>query len=59
QIRDTLWKTRVKDETDKLTASLRAAKLKDLDDSLLATLGPTPSGDAAAPHAAAPAAPPK
>ncbi|HEY5243912.1 MAG TPA: peptidyl-prolyl cis-trans isomerase, partial [Polyangiaceae bacterium] len=49
QIRDTLWKTRVKDESDKLIASLRAAKLRDLDESLLATLGPTPSGDAAAP----------
>jgi peptidyl-prolyl cis-trans isomerase C len=29
QIRDTLWKQRVKDETDKLVASLRAAHLKD------------------------------
>lgn len=60
QIRDTLWKTRVKDESDKLIASLRAAKLRDLDESLLATLGPTPSGDAAVPaprgSAAAPAA---
>jgi peptidyl-prolyl cis-trans isomerase C len=46
QIRDTVWKARVKDEADKLTAALRAAKLRDLDDSLLATLGPTPSGDA-------------
>jgi len=46
QIRDTLWKSRVKDESDKLTASLRAAKVHDLDESLLATLGPTPSGDA-------------
>jgi peptidyl-prolyl cis-trans isomerase C len=60
QIRDTLWKARVKDETDKLTASLRAAKLKDLDESLLATLGPTPSGEAGStPHAVAPAASPK
>jgi peptidyl-prolyl cis-trans isomerase C len=29
QIRDTVWKQRVKDETDKLIASLRAAHLKD------------------------------
>lgn len=35
QIRDTLWKARVKEETDKLVARLRAAKLRDLDDSLL------------------------
>jgi hypothetical protein len=41
-----VWKARVKDEADKLTAALRAAKLRDLDDSLLAPLGPTPSGDA-------------
>jgi peptidyl-prolyl cis-trans isomerase C len=50
QIRDALWKARVKDETDKLVASLRAAKLKDLDDSPLALLGTTPEpevGDAA------------
>jgi peptidyl-prolyl cis-trans isomerase C len=54
QIRDTLWKSRVKDEADKLTAALRAAKVHDLDESLLATLGPTPSGDAgSAPHASA------
>jgi peptidyl-prolyl cis-trans isomerase C len=45
QIRDTLWKTRVKDETDKLIAGLRAARLHDLDESLLATLGATPSGE--------------
>jgi peptidyl-prolyl cis-trans isomerase C len=38
QIRDALWKGRVKDETDKLVASLRAAKLRDLDESLLATI---------------------
>jgi peptidyl-prolyl cis-trans isomerase C len=50
QIRDALWKARVKDETDKLVASLRAARLKDLDDSPLALLGTTPEperGDAA------------
>jgi peptidyl-prolyl cis-trans isomerase C len=38
QIRDTIWKARVKEETDKLIASLRASKLRDLNDSLLATL---------------------
>jgi len=32
QIRDTLWKQRVKEETDKLVASLRAAHLKDYDE---------------------------
>lgn len=32
QIRDTLWKQRVKDETDKLIASLRAAHLRDYDE---------------------------
>ena len=55
QIRDTLWKTRVKEGTDRLTTALRAAKVRDLDESLLATLGPTPSGDAggASPHASA------
>jgi peptidyl-prolyl cis-trans isomerase C len=45
QIRDTLWKTRVKTETDALVARLRAARLHDLNESLLATLGATPSGD--------------
>jgi peptidyl-prolyl cis-trans isomerase C len=58
QIRDTLWKTRVKDESDKLTASLRAARVHDLDESLLATLGPTPSGDAGAVASGASAASP-
>src|ERR1019366_7339698 len=60
QICDTVWKTRVKEETDRLTTALRAAKVHDLDESLLATLGPTPSGDGggAAPRgsAVAPAA---
>ncbi|HEX8794223.1 MAG TPA: peptidyl-prolyl cis-trans isomerase [Polyangiaceae bacterium] len=32
QIRDTLWKQRVKDETDKLVAGLRATHLKDYDE---------------------------
>jgi len=35
QIRDTVWKQRVKDETDKLVASLRAAHLKDYDEAPL------------------------
>jgi peptidyl-prolyl cis-trans isomerase C len=35
QIRDAIWKRRVKDETDTLVASLRAAKLRALDASLL------------------------
>jgi peptidyl-prolyl cis-trans isomerase C len=48
QIRDTLWKSRVKTETDKLTTALRGAKVHDLDESLLLTLGATPSGDAGA-----------
>jgi peptidyl-prolyl cis-trans isomerase C len=35
QIRDTLWKQRVKEETDKLVASLRASHLKDYDEAPL------------------------
>jgi peptidyl-prolyl cis-trans isomerase C len=35
QIRDTLWKRRVKEQTDELVASLRAAKLRDLNPRLL------------------------
>ncbi len=51
QIRDAIWKARVKDETDKLVASLRAAKLKDLSDSPLALLGTTPEPEVGdAPH---------
>ena len=38
QIRDAIWKARVKDETDKLIATLRAAKVRDLDASLLKTI---------------------
>ncbi len=60
QIRDTVWKARVKDESDKLIATLRAARVHDLNESLLATLGPTPTGDGGGPpphgSAAAPAA---
>lgn len=48
QIRDTIWKARVKEETDKLVASLRASKLKDYNESPLfnlpKTLGPDPGG---------------
>jgi peptidyl-prolyl cis-trans isomerase C len=40
QIRDTLWKARIKEETDKLVARLRAAKLRDLDTSPLDGLAP-------------------
>lgn len=35
QIRDTIWKARVKEETDKLLAAARAAKVRDVDASLL------------------------
>jgi peptidyl-prolyl cis-trans isomerase C len=47
QIRDTLWKARVKDDTDKLLASLRAAKVRDNNPSLLDLLGaPSAPADA-------------
>ena len=45
QIRDAIWKARVKEETDKLVAGLRAAKLRDLHDDLLLTVD-LPLGDA-------------
>jgi len=45
-IRDTLSKARVKDETERLVAALRASKLRDLDAS---PLGMLEIGDAAAP----------
>jgi peptidyl-prolyl cis-trans isomerase C len=35
QIRDSIWKSRVKEDTDKLVVGLRAAKVRDLDASLL------------------------
>jgi peptidyl-prolyl cis-trans isomerase C len=38
QIRDVLWKARVKDETDKLVAGLRTTRLRALDTSLLGSL---------------------
>jgi peptidyl-prolyl cis-trans isomerase C len=46
QIRDTLWKARLKTETEKLVASLRAAKLRDLDESLLDTIDVSATADA-------------
>jgi peptidyl-prolyl cis-trans isomerase C len=47
QIRDALWKGRVKDETDRLVASLRTAKVRDMNASLLDLLGPPAApGDA-------------
>ena len=48
QIRDTLWKARVKDETDKLIARLRAARLRDFNEGPLADLPATLGGDAGA-----------
>jgi hypothetical protein len=48
QIREILWRQRVKDETDKLVASLRAAKLRDLHEELLDTLE-LPDADAGRP----------
>jgi peptidyl-prolyl cis-trans isomerase C len=48
QIRDTLWKGRVKDATDKLVASLRASKLRDYDEGPLFDLPATLGGDAGA-----------
>ncbi len=38
QIREILWRQRVKDETDKLVANLRAAKVRDLHEELLDSL---------------------
>ena len=46
QIRDTLWKARVKTETDKLVASLRAAHLRDFNDGALYDLPGTLGNDA-------------
>jgi peptidyl-prolyl cis-trans isomerase C len=66
QIRDTLWKARVKDETDELTASLRASRLRDLDEAPIALLGTTPAPlgttpvvDASAPPTASPSRTPR
>jgi peptidyl-prolyl cis-trans isomerase C len=54
-IRDLLWKAHVKEETEKLLASLRAARVRDLDPSALAGLDlPDVAADVAPrPHAAA------
>lgn len=49
QIRDTLWKQRVKAATDKLVADLRVAHLKDLDESALDDLPATVASGAPAP----------
>jgi peptidyl-prolyl cis-trans isomerase C len=38
QIRDALWKGRVKEETDKLVAALRTSKLRALDAALLGAI---------------------
>ena len=47
QIRDAIWKARVKQETDALVASLRATKLRDRDASLLKVIDiPTDEGGA-------------
>jgi peptidyl-prolyl cis-trans isomerase C len=48
QIRDTLWKTRIKEETDREIADLRASKLRDVNEGLLDTID-LRAGDAA-PH---------
>jgi len=48
QIRDTLWKARVKVETDKLVASLRASKLRDFNDGPLFDLPTTLGSEAGA-----------
>ena len=60
QIRDTLWKARVKEETERLLEALRASKLRDFDSSLVDTIavatdtdaGVSPSTGARAPREA-------
>ena len=52
QIRDVIWKARVKEDTDKLVASLRVARVHDLDASLLKTIE-LPVDDAGASFGAA------
>lgn len=54
QIRDTLWKERVKDETDKLLASLRAAKVRDVNESLLDSIDVSSADGGVAVRAPAP-----
>jgi len=46
QIRDSMWKARVKKETDALLESLRAAKLRDFDPSLVDGIDVPVDGDA-------------
>jgi peptidyl-prolyl cis-trans isomerase C len=53
QIRDTIWKQRVKEETDKLVAELRKKNLHDLDEAPLAELPATLGPEAGARGAAA------
>jgi peptidyl-prolyl cis-trans isomerase C len=59
QIRDTLWKAHVKDETDRLVTALRAAKLRDVNEAQLALLGTTPSPEAGARPTASPSGSPR
>jgi len=49
QIRDTVWKDRVKAETDKLISTLRTAKLRDFNTAPLADLPATLGSDAGGP----------
>jgi peptidyl-prolyl cis-trans isomerase C len=48
QIRDTLWRARLKQETDRLLDALRAAKLRDYDPSLVDTIDIPVDADAGA-----------
>jgi peptidyl-prolyl cis-trans isomerase C len=51
QIRDAIWKARVKEETDRLVAGLRAARLTNLHDDLLLTIDlPLDDAGGAGPH---------
>ena len=60
QIRAILWQARVKEETDKLVASLRTAKVRDLHEELLDALdlAATPASASAPASAATPASAP-
>jgi len=58
QIRDTLWKARVKEETDKLLANLRAAHLRDFRPALLDAVD-LPEGDAGGGAFSAPSGTPR
>ena len=48
QIRDAIWKTRVKEETDKLLTNLRSGKVRDVDEGLLEALRFPSEGDGVA-----------